>query len=350
MGLIDDLSKILNNCVDEESRNIFESRIKSKLYGDRYIFSDTILGLKRKWEIQEKEFFLDNIDRDLYIFGAGYRGQNGLRLLQKAGYGERIRGFIDNNRTLWGKEVMGKRVYEPEYMLQNLDCNVVISAEVVYAKDMYLQMVQMLGFPRENVFLPRRGYIRGLNGWIYFDVFEPDSDEVFLDCGSYDGESSRDFVTWTKGNYKKIYAFDPSKTGKMFFDRMTEREGIKDALFIPKGLWAQDDTLSFIEEGTGSRINEGGQDIVPVTFIDKVLGGEKATFIKMDIEGAELKALKGAQETIKKHRPRLAISLYHKPEDIVEIPLYIMELVPEYKFIIRQYNLDGVDCVLYAYI
>lgn len=68
----------------------------------------------------------------------------------------------------------------------------------------------------------------------------------------------------------------------------------------------------------------------------------------MDIEGAELEALKGAAETIKKNRPRLAICLYHKDEDIVDIPQYVKELVPEYKLYIRHYNVGLIDIVLYA--
>ena len=72
------------------------------------------------------------------------------------------------------------------------------------------------------------------------------------------------------------------------------------------------------------------------------------TFIKMDIEGAELEALKGSREIIQRYRPRLAISAYHKKEDLVELPLYIKELVPEYKLYIRHYSNAGVETVLYA--
>ena len=72
------------------------------------------------------------------------------------------------------------------------------------------------------------------------------------------------------------------------------------------------------------------------------------TFIKMDIEGAELEALKGSREILKRYRPRLAISLYHKKEDLEEIPVYIKELVSEYKLYIRHYSNAGVETVLYA--
>ena len=84
-----------------------------------------------------------------------------------------------------------------------------------------------------------------------------------------------------------------------------------------------------------------------MTALD-VCVSDPVTFIKMDIEGAELEALKGSSKIIKKYMPKLAISLYHKKDDILEIPLYIKELVPEYKLYIRHYSNAGVETVLYA--
>jgi hypothetical protein len=68
----------------------------------------------------------------------------------------------------------------------------------------------------------------------------------------------------------------------------------------------------------------------------------------MDIEGSELEALRGAKKTIQHTKPRLAISLYHKPEDILVIPLYIQSLVPEYKYYIRHNEIGMGGLVLYA--
>lgn len=68
----------------------------------------------------------------------------------------------------------------------------------------------------------------------------------------------------------------------------------------------------------------------------------------MDIEGSEMEALKGAENTIGKYKPRLAICVYHKPEDIIEIPLKILELNPEYKLYLRHYSYIHTETVLYA--
>ena len=69
----------------------------------------------------------------------------------------------------------------------------------------------------------------------------------------------------------------------------------------------------------------------------------------MDVEGAELKSLMGARNTIVKNHPRLAICAYHKLEDLYEIPEYILSLVPEYKFYLRHYASNAYELVLYAY-
>ena len=82
--------------------------------------------------------------------------------------------------------------------------------------------------------------------------------------------------------------------------------------------------------------------------IDSVVGDDNVTFIKMDVEGSELKALEGAKNTIIRKHPRLAICIYHKAMDVIEIPSYILSLVPEYKFYIRHYNSHMWETVLYA--
>lgn len=68
----------------------------------------------------------------------------------------------------------------------------------------------------------------------------------------------------------------------------------------------------------------------------------------MDIEGVELEALKGCKNTIMHDRPKLAISVYHRPEDIIEIPMYIKTLLPDYNLYMRHYSFYDGETVLYA--
>ena len=182
----------------------------------------------------------------------------------------------------------------------------------------------------------------------YFDVFNPVDNEIIIDAGCYDGTTAKQFLQWGGGKVKKIYSFefDPFNAAKC-------EENLKDlrdkVTLIKKGTWDKDEILHVnAAGGSGSSTRSEGDDTVYLTSIDSVVKDERVTFIKMDVEGAELKSLIGAKNTITKNKPRLAISLYHKPEDIYEIPEYILSLVPEYRFYLRHYSSVIWETVLYA--
>lgn len=88
--------------------------------------------------------------------------------------------------------------------------------------------------------------------------------------------------------------------------------------------------------------------MIQVGTVDKELEGEPVTFIKMDVEGAEREALIGAERTIRKYAPKLAISVYHRPEDIWELPEIILRYNPDYQLFLRHYSLNSCETVLYA--
>ena len=185
----------------------------------------------------------------------------------------------------------------------------------------------------------------------YFDVLSPVENEIVIDVGAYDGETSLQFLRWGKDKIRKIYAFDfdienIAKCKEKF-------RGLDEKItFIEKGTWDKDEVVyldnSFVGSGS-SKVSKSGTIQAQLTTIDSVVKDEPVTFIKMDIEGSELKSLMGAKNTISRNRPRLAICVYHKPEDIVEIPKYLLSLVPEYKFIMRHYSSTFAETVLYAY-
>ena len=83
--------------------------------------------------------------------------------------------------------------------------------------------------------------------------------------------------------------------------------------------------------------------------LDEFLDGEKVTFIKADIESYEYRMLKGAEKTIKQHRPRLGVCIYHNATDFYSLPLLVKELCPEYKLMVRHHAVELVDTVLYAW-
>lgn len=133
-----------------------------------------------------------------------------------------------------------------------------------------------------------------------------------------------------------------------FIEEKIEKNMITKIKVYNNALWNKRENLYFLEGGSGSCVVKNGKSIVKGISLDEVVKDKKVTFIKMDIEGSELNALKGAESIIKKNKPRLAICIYHKPEDILELPLYILELIPEYRFYIRHYSSHIWETVLYA--
>ncbi|ONI42518.1 hypothetical protein AN640_07245 [Candidatus Epulonipiscium fishelsonii] len=187
----------------------------------------------------------------------------------------------------------------------------------------------------------------------YFDdIVKLSQNEVFVDLGGLTGETSIEFAKRTNYTYKQIYIFEPDPLNYEKTINNIDNLNLKNVEVFNLGGWSEKDTLSFASNGTGqSKIDNEGTYKINVDSLDNVLGDTPVTFIKMDIEGAELEALIGAKEIIKKYKPQLAISIYHKPEDIFEIPLYIKSLVPEYKFYIRHYGWNAnAETILHAFL
>jgi FkbM family methyltransferase len=176
--------------------------------------------------------------------------------------------------------------------------------------------------------------------------FPPDlvtlrQDEVFVDCGAYDGDTIRWFHN--HGGAGKVIAIEPDAVNARRLNEIHPGiDVIPFALGVRRG-HVQIDTGNGLYTKTGQ-----GRDTVVCDTLDHILKGMKPTYIKMDIEGAELDALHGAAKTIKTHKPVLAICLYHKPTDLWEIPLYIRSIAPDYRLYLRRYAEDCWESVLYC--
>ena len=165
----------------------------------------------------------------------------------------------------------------------------------------------------------------------------PKQGDIVIDGGSYDGSNARDFSQLGC----KVYSFE--------LDKNNYEKVLKSANqyhFIPenKGLGAVKDDLHYSVGGVGSRVAEAGENIAEIIDIDTyVLEKEisKIDFIKMDIEGSELDALKGARNSICKWKPKMAICMYHKIDDMWKIPQYIKSLRSDYEFSFRHYPIDA---------
>lgn len=177
--------------------------------------------------------------------------------------------------------------------------------------------------------------------------------EVFIDAGGFDGGTTIDFLEWSNYQYKKVYILEADDTMYDICCEVVNINKLSNVEVIKKAAYSCEKQLYFdnsnFASGSGKIVeenenNNGGW--VEAVSIDNLL--EEATFIKMDIEGAEKEALIGAEATIRKCHPKLAISVYHKEDDLWEIPYYLMKKYPFYKFYLRQYTPITVETVLYA--
>ena len=191
----------------------------------------------------------------------------------------------------------------------------------------------------------------------YFDkdIIKLGVNESFVDAGVCDGHTSVQFAGLTNNSYKNILLFEPDPENYEKSKTNLEKQGLKNAFLFKEGLGKISGTVSFTKRGDhSSKVAANGNSTINVVTLDDKLSQlnfkDNITFIKMDIEGAETDALQGAKKTINKFTPKLAISVYHNPEDIFEIPILLKEYVPEYKLHLRKYSSLGFELICYAVI
>jgi FkbM family methyltransferase len=173
--------------------------------------------------------------------------------------------------------------------------------------------------------------------------------ESYVDCGAFVGDTVAEFLKATGGSYRHIWAVEPDRLNYEQLKRYVAKEKLTRIDVLNKGLYAYAGKLPFREEGSMlSMISERADHAVETDTIDRITGDNSVTYIKMDVEGAELMVLKGAEQTIRRNKPLLGISIYHRERDLTDIPRYINEIVPEYKFYFRVHKKIAIDTVLYA--
>jgi FkbM family methyltransferase len=178
-------------------------------------------------------------------------------------------------------------------------------------------------------------------------LFEFTSNEAYVDGGSYDGDTIRAFIDRVHGRFDDIYAFEPDPAT---FEKLSSNFRHEPRVHpIHAGLHSHVRQLRFRDDASRGAIfaNDGSIDM-PVTTIDDVLGDRRLTYVKMNIEGAEIDALHGGRNAICKWLPRLAISVYHRASDLWRIPQVISEISSEYQLYLRQHDGGIIETVLYA--
>lgn len=348
--------------------------------------------------------------KNIFIYGAGRCAKNTYRLLSE--YRINIKGYcVDPNYYTEGSFVDGVKIYNVD-TLRSSDNELVIGFEnrgralsvkesfaqngvkVYYFEDLFCFRQMDYKFFIDNINSYQKAYdlledelskkilVAHINSRIAgdyteiakydsklkygydYDLLQLNSDDTFVDCGAFDGDTFLEVADYTHGRFKKYIAFEPDeKNVRKFSAKAKEYNNV---IIIEKGVSDVNEVKNFYNDGSlysnfvdsglwGDKTRRdiyGDKDSfvsVPVCRMDDVLGGEPVSVIKMDIEGSELDALKGARQIIKKI-PKLAICIYHKSEDLFSCILFINSVVGEglYKYYIRHHSDNIAETILYA--
>lgn len=334
----DSIQKIYEHMGDEESKKLFKLRIQYSLFEGKKEKSDIVQTT------EEAKALIDMVSRqngEFVLFGSGLGARYLMDLLDTVCW----KCIVDNYPQK--SEVLNIPIIRYSDFIFSKEDIIVISSWK-YNNEMKAQLIKD-GVAPDRI-IEAGKLMNELMSRQYFDLpaMMPQKHEVFLDVGCYDGISSYYFSKWNKSPCAKIYAFEPDKNNIKKCKNNLDKTGLTYTL-IPKGVWSKKTELRFCSMNTvASMIDECGESIIETVDLDSLFLQEKVTFIKMDIEGAEKEALLGAKNIIQKYHPKLAISIYHKKNDIFEIPHLILSYCNNYKFYLRHYSFGENDTILYA--
>jgi len=347
----------------------------------------------------------------LVLFGAGELGRKTLAGLRRIGV-EPL-AFADNNPALWGREIEGLRVFElPDAarqfgqraafvitiwggygsdtmgerreQLAGLNCTRIVAfaplfwkyPEVFlphYALDLPHKVYQHAEDVRRALALfsdepSRHEYLAqvkwrtvvdfdGLPKPVAHEMYFPGDladllpNEVFVDCGAFDGDTIRTFLRLGGEVFGGIVAYEPDPANFRSLERFvsTLPQHIRARLQMhPEAVGAQRSRVRFKSTGTASSaVGSGGLEVECVT-LDESLGDQRPSYLKIDVEASELAALAGARRTIRQWLPVVAICAYHRQDHLWRIPLLVNPVSAEYRFFLRPHGLDVWDLVCYA--
>lgn len=346
-----------------------------------------------------------NESENIIIFGAGIGGAKLYELLERNQLQGKISCFSDNNVLKHETFYCGKIVISPEDLKKYTGCFRVIVASSAYpeirnqllALGFKEEAIKLFNFAFSEVEYTDRDYIFNhidefdwtyqrlkdykskqiyenlLNYKItkdntYLDSLTPfrnceeeqyfddtlvtlGKDEVFVDIGSYTGDTLDELIKRSHGHFEKYYGFEADTDTYRILKKHCDSLFLDNLFVYNLGAWDKNTKLEVMGSGAYGSFSfkeclDGGCDAIA---LDNILKDTKVTYIKMDIEGAEWNALCGLRKTISRFHPKLAICVYHKRDDYFRIPKLIEEISPKtYDYYIRQYRYTPTETVLYA--
>lgn len=172
---------------------------------------------------------------------------------------------------------------------------------------------------------------------VFDSILKLGQNEKYLDLGAYNGDTIAEFLSVTENQYESIIAFEPDRKNFKKLTAFALNNQLKNCNCLPYGVWDKRGEMNFAcKGGRMSRYDKSGETII-CESIDNVLKGNSVTYIKMDVEGAEKKAIIGGKNILSRFYPKLAVSAYHKTSDIFELILLLHEVAPKYKIFLRHH-------------
>jgi FkbM family methyltransferase len=334
------------------------------------------------------------------LFGAGEIGQAVASDLTLAGI--RVDSFCDNNRALWGTRIQGAAdcISVAELTSRKDDTLVLVTSG--YHREICAQLaglgladylpfsrsairngrfleqsdrrsvqahldalLEVLADERSRAIVPvvvgawlaaehdgGNRYASVMSGDQYFptDIVTLSDHEVFVDGGAFTGDTLAAFLSRVGGRFDQVLAYELDQHYFGQLQQQVERlgEDAKKIQLFNLGLYNDNRSVRYQHNLASSAISADAGEWGAVVRLSDHQRGRPITFVKMDIEGAELAALQGAAEIIAAARPKLAICTYHEPEHLWEIPLYLKQLNPAYKIFLRHHSALEYETVCYA--
>ncbi len=332
---VEDIQCIYDRCMDDLSKEIFLNRFLYSCTGS-WKYMRKVICTSKLFPAFQNEL---SRYRGVYIYGAGLRGSRLKNLISDVHW----MGFIDKKKNGIAE---GIRIFKPDEISEIADDCAVVISNGFGVREIRNDLVNK-GMDPDRIYA-LEDYNDREN--IYFDSdldIYGDINGCFVDAGAYDGNDSIRFIDRVgKGRDSKVIVLEPENDS---FNACKEKlQRYANCEFIRAGLSNHEGVMRFGSgKGMSSSCDENGEDI-PVVTLDAITKSIPVGMIKMDIEGEEKAALFGGKDVIREQKPLLAVSVYHKRSDIVEIMKLIVNLNKGYRFYLRHYSVATHDTVLYA--
>ena len=370
----EEISRIYNSLADDKSKEIYKNLLLLQYTEEEKYLIDAIQlnGFEPDAALVQKEYLLqEGIEkgRNLILYGIGQIAREGFQLAEskRNAIGYLYLPFITDipwsaycDKNLAGTTVT---VEDKEYCILSPlefyekypDALVCVTSKEFFEE--IKKELMNLGIQEKNIVLYQPPSTKVFEEEQYFDsqIMIPQKETYFVDAGCYRLDTVEKFIKWNgEKGIEGTISFEPDPVNHQICSKRLEELSLppnvkKNCKVLHYGVGEKDDKMRFASYGTDeSGFSENGVVEVRITSIDQVVKDLPVSFIKLDVEGFELPALRGAKKTICRCRPRMAVCAYHKKEDLIELPKFLLDLEMDYQLYIRMYSNEYLEIVIYA--